>query len=236
MGVLVYQVPGAFGMPSVSPFCTKLQAWLRMANVPYELGGPAMTKAPRGKVPFAEVDGVIHTDSQLIVEHLARLHGDPLDGWLTPEQGAIGHMVRRALEEATYWHLASARWRDDDGWATYRPVFEAMVPRGLQTVVTLQLRRNMLGKLKAQGTGLRSIEESHRMGGEDGMALAAILGDKPFVLGDRPAGVDATAFAFVNGILAFRVSSPMREAVASQPALVAYEARVRARWFPELST
>lgn len=32
--VTLYQPPGAWGIPSVSPFCVKLETWLRMAGVP----------------------------------------------------------------------------------------------------------------------------------------------------------------------------------------------------------
>ncbi len=28
---------GCFGLPSASPFCMKLESWLRMKGVPYEL-------------------------------------------------------------------------------------------------------------------------------------------------------------------------------------------------------
>lgn len=235
MGIILFQVPGAFGTPSISPFCTKLQAWLRMAAIPYEVGAVDMMRAPRGKVPFARIDGELMTDSQLIIEHLAGQRGDPLDAWLTADQRTIAHLLRRALEEGTYWHIASARWRDEEGWAAYRPVFESFFPPVIRLVLPAYLRRGALTKLKGQGTGLRTLEETHRMGVADLAALAHLLGDKPFIFGDRPANVDATAFAFVDGCLAFPVRSAIHQFVWDQPNLVAYANRVRAQYFTELA-
>jgi hypothetical protein len=33
--VVVHELRGAWGLPSISPFCLKLQTWLRIAGVPY---------------------------------------------------------------------------------------------------------------------------------------------------------------------------------------------------------
>ena len=85
MAIVLHQIAGAWGTPSLSPFCTKLQCWLRMAEIPYEVAAaPGMLRAPRGKVPFIELDGAFLADSQAIVARLAATHGDPLDGWLPP--------------------------------------------------------------------------------------------------------------------------------------------------------
>ncbi len=32
----LYTLPGAWGMPSISPFCTKLETWLRMTGLAFE--------------------------------------------------------------------------------------------------------------------------------------------------------------------------------------------------------
>ena len=32
----LYSVPGAWGAPSLSPFCTKLETWLRMTGLAFE--------------------------------------------------------------------------------------------------------------------------------------------------------------------------------------------------------
>src|SRR5215204_1715227 len=57
---------------NVSPFSLKLEAWLRLADIPYEVR-PArgLRKAPKGKLPYiVEADGSAVGDSTLIIEHL----------------------------------------------------------------------------------------------------------------------------------------------------------------------
>ena len=69
--IQLYQFAAAWGMPSGSPFCTKLHAYFRMADVDYEpvnIGDPR--KAPKGKVPYIADDGTTISDSGDIVDHI----------------------------------------------------------------------------------------------------------------------------------------------------------------------
>ena len=60
--VTVY--PGAFGEPTASPFCMKSLCMLHAADVPYEIiETPDPRKAPRGKLPFIEINGRMIPDS-----------------------------------------------------------------------------------------------------------------------------------------------------------------------------
>ena len=53
-------------VPSLSPFATKLEAYLRFFGINYKtVLEPNLDNAPRGKVPFISVDGVRISDSEL---------------------------------------------------------------------------------------------------------------------------------------------------------------------------
>ena len=88
--LVLHQFPGAYGMESLSPFCTKLASYLQLAGVPHErrLGDPR--EAPRGKLPYVRWDGALLGDSQLIIERCQTELGDPLDGRLDAEAKALG--------------------------------------------------------------------------------------------------------------------------------------------------
>lgn len=46
--IKLFQFPRMFGIPNVSPFCCKLEAWLRIAGIPYEVvDTPDPRKGPR---------------------------------------------------------------------------------------------------------------------------------------------------------------------------------------------
>ena len=58
MTVKLYQFPSAWGLPNPSPFCMKLEVFLRLAEIPYEIvTWPDPRKAPKGKLPFIEHEG-----------------------------------------------------------------------------------------------------------------------------------------------------------------------------------
>ncbi len=230
----LYSMPGAWGMPSISPFCGKLETWLRMAGIAFEARAADPRRPPKGKVPYVVLeDGQVLGDSQLILEHLTARHGVMLDAWLTPAQQATGRALRRMLEEATYFCIAYERWESAEGWAVYRHAFRALLPPVLREVLPGLIRRGMRKTLYAQGTGRHSAAEVHAMGLADMQAVAHVLEEKPFLFGEQPSSADATAFAFLDGFLSFPVSSAAHDFVVAHPQLRAYHARIRERWYPQ---
>lgn len=229
--ITLYQPPVAWGTPNLSPFCIKLESYLRMAGLPYEVKLAELKSAPKGKVPYVEIDGNVMGDSQFIIDYLKRVVGDPLDAKLTPEQLALGHTVRRMLEECTYWYIVYMRWVDEAGWRAYTPVVETMVPRVVGSVPLQALRQHMRQVLHAQGTGRHSTEEVQRLATADITALATLLGNKPFLLGDSPTSFDATVYAFLVAIIAMPVDLAIKQYTISQDNLVEYCARFKSRFF-----
>lgn len=50
--IKLYQFTPAWGLPNPGPFCLKLETWLRMADIPYELvSGADVRKAPKKSCP-----------------------------------------------------------------------------------------------------------------------------------------------------------------------------------------
>jgi glutathione S-transferase len=229
--IILHQGPAAWGIANISPFCIKLESYLRMAGIPYTVNLADFRRAPKGKIPFIEEDGKLLGDSQLIIEHLKRKHGDPLDAKLSAEEAARGHAVRRMLEESTYWHAAYVRWVLEDGWKVYRPIFEAMFPPVVGKVAPALIRRGMLKSFRAQGLGRHRPEEVLELGKADISALAALLGGKPFLLGDHPTSFDAAAYGMLVSITAFPADSAFKRYTLEQQNLVRYVDRFQQRYF-----
>ena len=106
----------AWGTPNMSPFCGKLETYLRATETPHRIEPADFRRAPRGKIPYVELDGAVLTDSQLIIEELERRAAAPLDAGLTEPDRALARVVRRTLEEGTYF--LSVRTRLDVGVVT----------------------------------------------------------------------------------------------------------------------
>lgn len=233
--ITLYKPPVAWGTPSMSPFAGKLESWLRWSALPYQVRGADPRKAPRGKVPFIrDEDGAVLGDTQLIIEHLGARTGG-LDGWLGAEAAAVAHATRRMVEESTYWGIVHIRWARDEGFTHVSELLRGLLPvPGFLTPALLPIvRRTALNQLHAQGTGRHSAEVVDAMLTQDLNTLEALLGDKPYLMGERPCTADASVWAMLNGVLGFPSDTAPKRHAAGLPRLVAYHNRVQAELWPQ---
>jgi glutathione S-transferase len=232
MAITLYQFPRAFGLPSASPYCMKVETYLRMAGIAYASRyGMYQLRAPKKKLPYIDDDGRIVADSHFIIDYLKSTYGDRLDAALTPVQRARGTAILRLIEDSLYWVLLYARWIDPAGWPLTRQAFFGALPAPLVWFVPLLARRSLAQQLHAQGTGRHHADEIYGIGGADLAALSLLLGDEPYFLGAEPTSVDAAAYAFLANILDVPLDLPLRQAARAHANLPAYCARMRARYY-----
>jgi glutathione S-transferase len=234
--LVLFQPPTRpWGTPNMSPFCAKLETYLRMTEIPYRTASSGMLRgAPKGKIPWVELDGKMIGDSQLVIDELERrlaAEGKPaLDAGMSARDVAVARLARRTLDEGLYFVGLYARWQHDAGYAIIRDEFKKYVP-GLAVPI---VRRMMVRKLNQQGTGRHTFDEAMAMGAADFDAIAELLGDKPYVMGDAPRVVDCSLYAFLEAVLGFPLDTPMRQRVTGHANLVALRGRIRARWWKDL--
>lgn len=231
--ITLHQFPPALGLPNASPFCLKLELYLRMAGLPYRNAYTLeLHKAPKGKLPWIDDDGTAVADSGLIIDYLKRKYGDPLDAGLNPEQRALALAITRLIEEHLYWAALYDRWITPQGWAMTRPAFFGTLPRPLRAIVPLVARRGIRAELQGHGMGRHAPEQIHALGVADVDALAVLLGGQEFFLGAQVSSVDAIATAFLANILMVPLETPIKTATAGHANLAAYCRRMATRYFP----
>jgi glutathione S-transferase len=225
--IKLYEFPAAFGMATYSPFGLKLEAYMHLGKIPYErVYEINPRKGPKEKIPFI-IDGDVKMgDSQLILEHLIKTRGDEVDAHLSPEERVQGHCIRRMVEEGLYFVNVYQRWVDDDGWALVGPQFLASVPPLLRATAAPFVRAGVRKHLWGQGIARHTPDEIAAMGEADVRALALLLGDKPFFLGDRPASVDASVYGITHGMHQIPLDEPVSALIRDLPNLVAYDQRM----------
>ena len=230
--ITLYHSPALFGIPSLSPFGTKVETYLRMVDLPYRTRSGDPRRGPKGKIPYIELDGRTISDSSDILDALKARHPHTLDDHLTPAQRAVGLTARRALEEHLYWVVVYARWIEPSGWRYTEPYFRKILPPVIGPLLLDKVVRRMLRRtLHGQGLGRHSREDLYRRGCEDVDAIAELLADQPFFLGERPTTVDCSVFAFTSALLMHPADNPLKQRMAGHANLVAYNDRVYGRYF-----
>ena len=236
MNALVLHQPPTrpWGTPNTSPFCAKLETYLRMADIPYTTAPFKRGDAPKGKIPYIADGDKFVGDSQLIIEDLERklaAEGKvPLDHGLSNRDRAIARLVRRMVEEGLYFIGLYIKWELDEGYAFVRDEFKLFIPGFVIPFV----RRAQRKKLYEQGTGRHTFAEVMAMGTADVDAAAELLGDQPYMLGDQPRTIDCTVYGFLETILGFPLDTPVRARVLEHANVVAYRKRIRAKWWADL--
>jgi glutathione S-transferase len=232
--VRLFQFPRMFAIPNLSPFCCKLETWLRITQIPYEVvDTPDPRKGPKGKLPFIEDGGERIPDSSCIIEHLTRTRGVDPDARLDDGQRAIALLVQRTLEEHYAFVLAYTHLLRDEGFQHTRTRFDS-VPAIVRPLVSRMVQGQIRSLLWKQGVLRHSDEEIVAAAVRDWRAVLAVRSKGPFFFGDDVSGVDAIVFGTLATTVLTPIESPIRDFLRSQPGCVAYAERMRERFFPEL--
>ena len=233
--ITVYTFGPAFAQADPSPFVVKALTLMKMSGLDYEVEAGDVRKAPKSKLPFISDSGQIIADSTFIKMHLEQVHGVDFSGGYSAQELAIGWSVEKMLEDHLYWIVVDARWMDDENFNKGPKRFFEKIPAPARPLVHWMVRKEIRRNLWGQGLGRHTSEELHQLAEKDLAAVAAILGDKPYLLGDRPCGFDASCYGFVSATLVPMFDHPTTAAARRHPNLVAYAERMRDQYFPELA-
>ncbi|HYP57974.1 MAG TPA: glutathione S-transferase family protein [Beijerinckia sp.] len=231
--ITLYTFGPYFGLPDASPFVFKAMLLLKFAGLAYREDRGGLRKAPKGKLPFIEDDGVKIPDSTFIRFHIEKKYGFDFEAGLNDEQRAMAWAIEKMCEEHLYPALMATRWVDDANFTKgTAKLFEA-VPVPLRAGVRSLIRRQVIKNLHAQGFGRHTPEEQDQLAIRDMDALAALIGEKPYLMGEKLCGADATVASFVASYLTPAFETPIRTAAERHGNLVAYRNRIMGLYFPQ---
>lgn len=233
--IKLHQFARAFGLPNASPFCMKVETYLRLVGLDHEivpLSDPS--KAPKGKAPFIDDDGRIVADSHFVLRYLKETYGDPLGDGMSAQERAAHHALARMMEEHLYFALLHIRWLQPGNAAIMRDTFFAELPSWLRGPIFAMVQRRIRKALRGQGMGRHAQAEIEALAIEDLGALQAILGSDDYFGGLRPGEIDCVAWGYVANALVEPFENPVVDAARAMDTLVAYDRRMKQLVFPEL--
>lgn len=231
--ITLYHFGPNLGLPDPSPFCLKVDLYLRAAGLEFETraGFQHMRGAPKGKLPFIDDGGTIVPDSAFIIAHLKKRYGDPLDAGLGAEQKAVTHAFTKMLDENFYWCVVHSRWIDPAAWPHTRRAFFGRMPFPLNVIVPPMARRKARRQLHAQGLGRHGADEILEIARRDLNALSDYLGGREYFLGEHLTTLDVVAYAFLAEILVPEFDTDLRRLTSGYANLVRFVERIRTKYY-----
>ncbi|XP_056422135.1 failed axon connections homolog isoform X1 [Hyla sarda] len=221
------------GVPSLSPFCLKMETYLRMADLPYQNYFDGKL-SPQGKMPWIEYNHTRVSGTEFIIDFLEEKLGVNLNKNLNPHERAISRAVTKMVEEHFYWTLAYCQWVDN----LHETQKMISIPGPLSDLLKWILCHLTKGIVKremyGQGIGRFSEEEIYRLMEKDMRSLAGLLGDKKYLMGPKFSTLDATVFGHLaQAMWTLPGTRPERLIKGELINLAMYCERIRRKFWPE---
>ena len=234
--ITLYGGGAQFGLPDSSPFVSKTEILLKMSKVPYRTAVGDRNKAPKTKIPYIEDGGKLLGDSTFIRWHLEDTYGADFDKGLSDADKATAWAYEKMCEDHLYWAMVDLRWNDAANFDKGPRTFFNSAPAPMRPFIIAYVKRLVRKMAWAHGMGRHTKSEIERLAIRDIDAIAAFLGNKPWLMGDVPCSADAAVWSMVAGILSPTFDSPLRLATERHANLLAYRDRGLRQWFPDFST
>jgi glutathione S-transferase len=231
--IILYAAGPGFGLPEVSPYVEKTEIQLKLAGLAYrkQAGDPELS--PKGQLPWIDDAGTLVADSTFIRKHLERKYGLDFDEGLDGVARAQAWAIERMLENHFGWTTAHARWLIPTNFEKGSARWFDEASEAARAQLRSQIVGEVAADLRAVGIGRHCPDEIVELGTRSLSALSTLLDRKPYLMGERPCGLDATAFGLLAGLLTPFFDSPLRRRAGGFANLVAYVDRMMAQFHPE---
>lgn len=230
----LYQFTPRQNLPNLSPFCLKLETYLKMANIPYQVqhvNDPR--KSPKGKLPHIQDGNIKLGDSELIMQYCQKRYQVTLDNHLSPWQQANKVAITRLCDDHLYWIILYSRWLDEQFW----PEFKSLLFRNANileaTVVASILHHTIKKQCYAQGISRHARHEIYDLGIQDLNALELLLNEQDYFFNNQVSSLDATVFGFTLNIIRSPLKTPLADHMQSLPGLNRHCENILKHYYPD---
>jgi glutathione S-transferase len=231
--ITLYGFGTGFGLPEISPFVTKTEVQLKMAGLAYRKQRAMPPASPKGQLPYIDDDGQSIADSTFIRAHIEGKYGFDFDAGLSREERAQAWAFERMIEHHVYWSLVGARWVNPDNFAKGPAHFFDGAPEDRREKLREDAQFRVAENYLLSGLGRHAPDDDVELALRSIFALSVQLGDKLYMMGDKPCGMDATAFGALSGILTPFFESKLRAKAGEFDNLTAYVNRMMLQYYPE---
>ncbi|KPI89195.1 hypothetical protein ABL78_1688 [Leptomonas seymouri] len=239
-GLYIFILPRSPWSPSLSPRCTRVEAYLRANGIPYKaIETVDPTGSPSGELPFIVFKHARVDQLPRIFEFLGTEFGVTMDDALTREERAIGAALRRTLEYNMERFLYRTAFVDHPTLAISQ-IARALHISRLRARLAVRRYATMLREqlaITAYGALVSEQYESEFL--LDCEALEAQIGDKRFLFSNSElTSYDCAVYALLVPFAymgKYTALSTAYMAVADSVVLMRYVARISKRLFADVA-
>lgn len=198
--VYLYTFPEHPTLGQVSAPCAKLEAFLKLKKIAYEVVRTTDTnQSPTGRLPMIELDGEAVADSTFAIKFL--MEKFDIKEELTSAQRAKGVALRRILEESA--RLSVYRFGMVDNTEVVVKRFSSLMgdkfPLFVMRPVVAGMRRRIIKMLNLHGHGDLTDEQYHQELFDDVRAIEQLLSTNRFAVSDDvPTHYDAAVYGWLG--------------------------------------
>ena len=225
--ITLYQLPTAFDLPvSVSPYCAKVELYLRLTERTYETKQGNLFQSPNRKVPYVRwEDDTISAESGEIIARLEST-GRALDAGLEAELAAVGRQMEALCEDVVYWACLYSRFVRPSGWEHQKVSVRSLVPALLSPILVPLIRRSQVKLCAKHGW---TSDNAFATAVEAIGKISEQIGDSGFLLGNTPHVADCMVWASLMHTSQTLADNPARAAVRGDARLISYIDRLADR-------
>ncbi|XP_056619545.1 failed axon connections homolog [Triplophysa dalaica] len=221
------------GVPSLSPFCLKMETYLRMVDLPYQNYFDGSLSA-QGKMPWIEYNYEQVCGTEFIFDFLEEKLGASLNKSLSAQEQAVARVITTMVEEHLYWTIAYCQWVDN----VHETQSMLDLPGPLSDLLKWIMCNLTSGIVKREmychGIGCFTKEEVYTLMEKDMRTLATLLGDKKYIMGSKLSSVDATVFSHLaQAMWTLPGTRPEQLIKGELINLAMYCERIRRKFWPE---
>ncbi|NRB81300.1 MAG: glutathione S-transferase family protein [Saccharospirillaceae bacterium] len=227
--ITLYQPQPMFGLPSSSPFCLKLEAFLRWQSIKFVNKHALPFEGPYKKIPFVDYQGQRLGDSSLIIDQLLTDLNISYDKHLNL---SVGHSFAKLMEEQMYWVMVYFRWMDQETWPILKKAFFGSVPKLIKPIIIHTARKQAKSALYGLGIGRLPVDSILSKAQIDLNALENQLKQSTFICGDIMTHYDLSIWAVLSQFMQSNFHIKLSDLTLDRPVLKDYIKRVNQQLAP----
>jgi glutathione S-transferase len=221
--------------PHFSTPCFRVECFLRLARIPYKIHFTMdPSSSPTERLPYIVYNDTVLADSEFIVQWLIKKFDVQANRHLSAQEDAIGLAARRLVEGSLQLGVQRMSMVDNSNHIVDIYRGEIGVPRFVAAYFVRQMRKGYINLLNVVGHGDLTDEQYKSEMLRDVKALEALIGAKPFLLGNKPTTYDCNVYACLQMSLAYGIQTPEFDYLSNSTTLRGYLERMGQSLFPDM--